>query len=299
MGAYHHKDWRGKTGGTALMQRSLVLLLRFIPLPVMYFVMGLVIPFYMIFDRRAFVSSFAFYKKRIGRGPVKSFFSVYRNEFALGQVVLDRFAMYAGKNFRIVSDDMDTFAELTAMPEGFLQLFAHVGNPEMAGYALKSPKTIYTLVYAGETEQMMKGRSSIFSKRNVVMVPVREDMSHIFTMNEALANGNIACMPADRLFGSQKSLRVRFFGQDVSLPAGPFTLAAARNARAYALFVMKDSMRTYHVYHKWLPDISKSDLSRNGKLELMATSFAGLLEEMVRKYPYQWFNFYDFWNEAV
>ena len=80
------------------MQRTLIRLFRILPLGVLYGCMALVIPFYMLFAK-GFRASYSFFRKRMGYGPVKSFFHVYKNEFEFGKVVLDRFAAFAGKKF--------------------------------------------------------------------------------------------------------------------------------------------------------------------------------------------------------
>lgn len=56
------------------------------------------------------------------------------------QVVIDRFAMYAGRHFHVDIEGMEYFQELAARPEAFVQLSAHVGNYELAGYTLVSDK---------------------------------------------------------------------------------------------------------------------------------------------------------------
>jgi len=209
------------------MQRALIRLFRILPLGLLYAVMALVIPFYMLFGK-GFGASFAFYRKRLGYAPLKSFAHVYLNEFAFGQVVLDRFAAYAGKRFRMDVPRMDLFDGLCAGKEGFVQLSSHVGNYEMVGYTLKSPKRLNALVFGGETATVMENRARLFGLTNVRMVPVSEDLSHIFTLNAALADGEIASLPGDRVFGSQKTVECLFFGEKAKFPAGPFILAVQR-----------------------------------------------------------------------
>ena len=181
------------------MQRALIRLFRILPLGALYGCMALVIPFYMLFAK-GFKASYNFYRMRMGYGPFKSFFHVYKNEYSFGQVVLDRFAAYAGKKFEMEVPRMDLFRELCAGEEGFIQLSSHVGCYEMVGYSLISPKPINALVFAGETATVMQNRALLFGETNVRMVPVSEDLSHIFALNNALADGEIASLPGDRVF---------------------------------------------------------------------------------------------------
>ena len=275
------------------MQRTLIRLFRVLPLGVLYGCMALVIPFYMLFAK-GFRASYSFYRKRLKYNALKSFAHVYLNEFEFGKVVLDRFAAFAGKEFEMVVPRMDLFQGLCTGKEGFIQLSSHVGNYEMVGYSLVSPKRINALVYSGETATVMENRAALFGQTNVRMVPVSEDMSHIFTLNNALADGEIASVPGDRVFGSQKTVQCRFFGEPAAFPAGPFVLAVQRNVPVLLVFVMKEGRRKYKVLLERLPE-PEGD-SRQERVRFLADSYAAALEAVIRRYPDQWYNFYDFWK---
>ena len=240
----------------------------------------------------SFGASYGFYRKRLGYGPWKSFVHVYLNEYSFGQVVLDRFAAYAGKVFRMNVPRMDLFDGLCAGKEGFVQLSSHVGNYEMVGYTLKSPKRLNALVFGGETATVMQNRAQLFGQTNVRMVPVAEDLSHIFTLNNALADGEIASLPGDRVFGSQKTVECLFFGEKAKFPAGPFILAVQRQVPVLTVFVMK--AREYKVMLEVEPAPEQG--TKQERIQTLADAYARRLEEVVRLYPDQWYNFYDFWK---
>ena len=275
------------------MQRTLIRLFRVLPLGVLYGCMALVIPFYMLFSK-GFRASYSFFRKRLKYNALKSFVHVYLNEFSFGQVVLDRFAAFAGKKFEMEVPRMDLFQELCAGRDGFIQLSSHVGNYEMVGYSLVSPKRINALVYGGETATVMENRAALFGQTNVRMVPVSEDMSHIFVLNSALADGEIASVPGDRVFGSQKTVECLFLGKMAKFPAGPFVLAVKRDVPVLTVFVMKVGRRKYKVLLDVLPE-PESESSQGCVLDL-ADAYASRLETVVRMYPDQWYNFYDFWK---
>ena len=275
------------------MQRTLIRLFRVLPLGVLYGCMALVIPFYMLFGT-GFRASYRFFRRRMGYPPLRAFVHVYRNEFAFGQVVLDRFAAFAGKRFRMDVPRMDLFDVLCREEGGFIQLSSHVGNYEMVGYSLTSPKRLNALVFSGETATVMENRAALFGETNVRMVPVSEDLSHIFTLNSALADGEIVSMPGDRVFGSRKTVSCRFFGEPASFPAGPFVLADQREVPVLLVFVMKTGRRDYKVILERLP--KPAGETRQERVQALADAYASSLEAVVRRYPDQWYNFYDFWK---
>ena len=278
-----HNEWSGKTGGLPWMQRSLIVMFRVLPLWLLYGVMALIVPFYMIFNRKGYKAMYRFFRDRLGYGRWKSFGHVYANHFRFGQIILDRFGVYAGKKYRFVTEGQELMDELEAHPEGFVLLSSHVGNYEIAGYSLKpKSKKFNALVYAGETATVMENRQKMLSQNNMSMIPVREDLSHLFAMNTAIDNGEIVSMPADRIFGSQKAAECMFFGEKARFPMGAFALASKKNIAMLAVFVMKESYRTYHAYVRGIKN---------------AQDFADNLEDIVRKYPTQWFNYFDFWKQ--
>ena len=128
------KKWVGTTYGNSWMHRWLVRLLRFFNIKVIYAFMAIfVIPVCLVVNPGRKVI-YNYFRRIWGLGPVTSFLKTYKNFYLFGQVVVDRFAMYAGKKFRITIEGYDHFLELEKQPEGFMQLSAHVGNYEIAGY---------------------------------------------------------------------------------------------------------------------------------------------------------------------
>ena len=126
------------------------------------------------------------------------------------------------------------------------------------------------------------------------MIPVMPDMSHLFLVNEALANQEIVSMPADRIVGSPKSITVSFLGAKARLPLGPFMVATMRGLDALAVNVMKTRSTEYTVYVSRLNYDKQAP--RKVQLQRLADSYAAELERCVRQYPDQWYNFYEFWE---
>ena len=116
----------------------------------------------------------------------------------------------------------------------------------------------------------MAGRQKVLGHHNIRMIPVKDDMSHLFLVNKALDDSEIVSMPADRIIGSAKTVTARFLGADARFPAGPFSVAAMKGLDVLVVNVMKTSARGY--------------------------SYVKELERRVRQYPLQWFNFHDFWS---
>lgn len=293
-----HPQWKGTTDGTPWMQRTLVRCLGWMNLPFVYAVMTLVVPFYMLFNHQGYLSQYHFFRRRLGRCSLRSFFDVYANHFRFGQIILDRFAFFGGKRFKLLTEGNERFLQLCTEPGGFMQIGTHVGNFELAGYMLsQNDKPINALVFAGETGTVMENRTRIFDQQNLKLILTDGSMDHVFEVNRALADGEVVSMHGDRTFGSTKTFRCQVMGSTAELPMGPYVLAASRNVPVLCTFVMKESISTYfaYVYELAIPEDLKVE-STKVRAAALAQAYADRLTEILRRYPHQWFNYFEFWT---
>ena len=293
------KDWTGRTGGNTLGQKAILFLFHFHNVTVGYVILSLVVPFYMLFARKGYLAIYRYFRRRHGYHSIKAFYKTYQNHFVFGKCMLDRFAVYAGRRnfFEIEITGNEHFHHLLNSDKGFVIASSHVGNFELSGYLLRQDKKrIYGMVFGDEAKEVMNKRAAILDRNNISIVPVANDMSHIFVLNEALRKGETVSMPCDRNFGSAKSVVCDFLNGKADFPQGAFALSAMFDVPIIAIFVMKESASKYHVYVKPLSSEGFEDMNKREKINRLAQSFAAELENIVRKYPEQWFNFYDFWK---
>lgn len=288
------KKWEGTTYGNSFMHKWLIKLLRCIDIRIVYiFTYIFVIPPCLF--RPGFKPIYRYFRERWGIGPLKAFIKTYYNHCMFSQMVIDKFAIYAGKHFHFDIEGYDFFKELANQPTAFIQLSSHIGNYETAGYTLVSDKkVINALVFFGEKQSVMEKRSEMFSDKNVRMIPIKDDMSHLFLIDHAIQKGEIVSMPADRLFGSKKSVSVKLLGADVSLPMGPFSVATMHGLNVLSVNVMKCSTFGYKIYVR--PIEYNKEAPRKKQIEQLAQGYVAEIERMLSMYPTQWFNFYDYWN---
>lgn len=288
--------WAGTTYGNAWMHKWLIRLLRYIDTRVLYlFVAVFVIPVCLLLNPSRGIA-YRFFRRRMGYGRMKSAWKTYVNHCLFGQVVIDKFAMYAGKRFNIEIENNDLFLDLAARQEGFVQLSAHIGNYEIAGYSLVSEnKRMNALVFAGEKESVMKNRDSLFAGTNTKMIAIQPDMSHLFEINKALTDGEIVSISADRINGSQKFIEHDFLGAKARFPLGSFSVATMRSLNVLAVNVMKTSLKSYKIYVT--PLIYDKEASRQEQIRQLSLAYVVELEKRVRQFPTQWYNYFEFWHD--
>lgn len=288
------KHWQGDTYGNRWMHDTLIGMLRHTDVRLIYaFAAVFVVPVCLVTRHGSAAIIYRYLRQRMGLSPMKAAWKTYVNHCLFSQVVIDRFAMYAGKKFNTSIIGYEHYKALAA--KGYLQLSAHIGNYELAGYTLVAEERRFNaLVYAGEKATVMMNRNKLFRESNIRMIPVAKDGSHIFTLNEALANHEIVSMPADRVVGSPKSLTLDFLGKKAEFPLGPFVTATMRGLDVLAVNVMKTSAKGYTIYV--VPLAYDKAAPRKQQIEQLAKSYVSCLEETVRKYPAQWYNYFEFWK---
>lgn len=289
------QEWTGQTGGTYNMQRALIWLFKHMNIHVMYGIMHLWLIWYIIVRPSATRAVYQFHRRR-GRNRIQALPDVYRSYCHFGKAVLDRFAVYAGHKFDIVLTNEECYYNKVKDRTGFILLFSHLGNSEMAAYSLATPdKKMNVLVFGGESPVVMENRAKAFEANNVGIITMYPNkIDHIFTINKAISRGEILATAGDRNL-SDKTIYCDFMGRKAPLPAGIFQLCATINCPVLLTFVIKDKGNIYQVYTEALHINGKHTKADNTKL--LAQQFANRLEEMAFKYPYEWFNFYNFWTE--
>lgn len=287
------RAWRGDTFGSRWMHERLIGLLRYVDVRLIYaFAAVFVIPVCLVL-RSSRRTAYSYFRRRQGFGPFKSAWQTYVNHCLFAQVVVDRFAMFAGRRFSTTVEGYDHYLALA--DRGYVQLSAHIGNYEIAGYTLVARQRRFNaLVYAGEKATVMDGRTRMFHDTNIRMIPVQPDGSHLFVLNEALSAHEIVSMPADRTVGSKRTLSVEFLGAKAEFPLGPFSVATMRGMDVLAVNVMKTSLMGYTIYVQ--PLHYDHAAPRREQEQQLARAYAAELERMLRLYPAQWYNFFDFWK---
>lgn len=291
-------QWTGKTGGGNFGQRFVMGCLKSVKVTVLYPVLPLVVPVYCVVNHKAFGCIYQYFKEIHHYSGWKSFWKTIQNHLIFGQVVLDRFAVLAGntEQFHLEIENEDILDRLLDQPGGFIIAGSHIGHFELTGHCIhQNKKQVNAVIFGGEGAVIKQHRSDSFTQNNIRLVPVEEDLSHLFIIKEALENGEIVTILCDRIWGSNKTLTVNFLGKEAKFPLGTFLLAAQLQVPVVSIVNTKVRGRHYHstVHHLPSPDPS---LPIRQQSEQIAAAYAQSLESVLRKHPEQWFNYFDFWD---
>jgi predicted LPLAT superfamily acyltransferase len=296
------RQWKGTTGGGDFGQKALFVMLKRIPVILSYPILYLVIPFYFFLERKA-TNSIKYYHREIWKhGKIKTLWYSFLSELTFGKVVLDKFAVLAGKteqfDIHFEEQDLQNFQALLDQDKGIIMAGSHIGNFELLGQTLsQDKKPISCIIYGGESSNYQAYRDHSFGKQNIKLIPISNDMSHLFTIKNALDKGEIVAILCDRHFGGRKIKKCEFMGKEAYFPTGIFTMAAQMGLPIVSAFIMKGKGTNYTGYLKQLK-INEKEESISKKIEELMKAYIFSIEEILHQYPLQWFNFFPFWEES-
>ncbi|MBN8859763.1 MAG: hypothetical protein J0H29_15310 [Sphingobacteriales bacterium] len=292
-------SWQGKSRGNRLGYSIFVAVLRRLGLRPAYFLLRFVSFYYFLFAGRSSGYILELYRRRLGFGYWKSLLLLYRNYYAFGQSLIDKVAVMSGMadRFSFDFDGEQHLHRMVSMGKGGLLLSSHLGNWEAAGHLLERLHTrINVVMFDGEHQKIKDYLQNVTGERTTNIIVIKDDFSHIYAINEALKNNEIVCMHADRFLEGNRVIEIPFLGKNACFPAGPFILAAQFKTPVCFVFAMKEGATHYHFYSSGIRFYDLSD--KNEAIRKMLPEFAAGMEEKVRAYPEQWYNYYDFWAQA-
>jgi predicted LPLAT superfamily acyltransferase len=289
--------WHGKSKGTPLGYRIFVWVLKTFGVLPAYFLLRFVALYYFFFSFKASRNIYKLYRYKLGYGRFSSIIKIYKNYFLLGQGIIDKVVMMSGikNNFTFDFDGEENLHKIAALKKGGILLSAHIGNWDVAGHLFKRLESrINIVLYDGEHEQIKEYLEGVIGKRSVNIIVIKKDLSHIYAISDAFSKNELVCMHADRFLEGNKTINANFLGQPARFPIGPFQLAATFKVPVSYVFAVKESKLHYHLFASEIRNYTT--VAKNEIMQYMLTEYVTEIEKKVKKYPEQWFNYYNFWE---
>ncbi|MFT3701929.1 MAG: lipid A biosynthesis acyltransferase [Agriterribacter sp.] len=293
-------SWQGKSSGNKLGYRIFITILQKLGVRSAYVLLSIVSCYYFLFAWKSSRHILFYFRKRLGFGYWKSLGALYKNYFAFGQSLIDKIAIMSGSadQFTFDFDGEEHLHTMVSMQKGGLLLSSHVGNWEAAGHLLKRLNTkINVVMFDGEHQKIKDYLTSVTGERNAHIIVIKNDLSHIYEINEALKNNELVCMHADRFVEGNRTIAIDFLGAPALFPAGPFVIAAQFKVPVCYVFAMKEKTTHYHFYSTNVRAYDYSDKAK--AMHQMLTEYTYEMEQKIKLYPVQWYNYYDFWKIKV
>lgn len=288
-------QWDGKSKGSVLGYKIFVFFIKKAGIQTAYFVLYFVAAWYFLFLKKSNRAIFYYFRKRLGYSWFQSKRMVYKSYYTFGQTILDKVSIAAGMRSRFTYefDGIEILKRLLAEKRGGVLISAHIGNFEIAEHFFGEIDLDFqiNLVTTDLEHSAIKDYlESITQKSGIKFIIVKDDLSHIFEINAALARNELVCFTGDRYFEGVKFLSGDLLGEQAKFPAGPFLIASRLKVPVVFVYVMKEPKLHYHLYAR------EAEVKHRDEKALLK-AYTQSVESMVQKYPLQWFNYFDFWDQ--
>ncbi len=224
--------------------------------------------------------------------------------WTFARCVFDAFLLAAGRiqSFRTTAEGHDYIAKLTEEGRGALLVGSHLGSFYALRARSKSKNVrVYALVFTQHAQRLNEALRKLDPQGHTTLIELeKENIAQIMLrVRDLIENGALVAILADRVSVDEKRVEVQFLGETAYFPAGPFLLAATLRCPVYLTFGFLESNGNYHCVCEPLADpLSLPRGQREQALAAVVTQYAARLEHFAKKYPYNWFNFFDFWSKG-
>ena len=289
-------QWDGKSRGAVLGYKIFIFLIKKFGIRAAYTLLYFVAFYFLFFSVKGTKASYYYFYKRLGHSKISSFLKVYKSYFSFGKTIIDKFAIASGlkDKFTYNFENEQSLKDILKEKKGGILISAHVGNFEIAEYFFSRVDEFSTQINLVTTDlehSAIKGYlESVSLKTNMKFIIIKEDMSHIFEMNNALNNNELICFTGDRYFEGSKFLTEKLLGKEANFPAGAFILGSRLKVPVIFLYIMKQSSKHYHFF-------AEEAMFKDRDAQDLLKQYTKSIERILKKYPYQWFNYFDFWND--
>ncbi|MBD3667623.1 MAG: glycosyltransferase family 2 protein [Kangiella sp.] len=268
-----------------------------------------VIAYFVLTGNKARRASFQYLRQinqYTGSSKKVRWYHVYKHFYQFGLAAVDKIRGWLGDVHLsdIVFHHADVFAQLrnNKSPQGAVFIGSHLGNLELCRAIGESDSSlkINALVFTKHALKFQKALEKFNPKASVNLIQVDTmGADTAIELKQKVEAGEIVIIVGDRTSVTQYG-RVNyapFLGQPAPFSQGPFILASLLECPTYLLFCLKQSGQ-YHLYLEPFADSLKlARTNKNEQLQSIITDYAKRLEHYCLKAPYQWFNFYNFWQK--
>ncbi|HEX5803113.1 MAG TPA: acyl-CoA synthetase [Azospira sp.] len=184
---------------------------------------------------------------------------------------------------------------------GVLLMGAHLGSFEVIR-ALGRERTALSIAMLMYEENARKINATL-AAINPAATPEIIPLGRIESMLQArdrLDAGHLVGILADRGLGGDPSRDCDFLGRPAPFPLGPFRMAAMLRRPVLLMVGLYLGGNRYRIHFEALADFAQTARGeRDAAIAAAQQRYAARLEHFCRVAPYNWFNFFDFWQGAA
>jgi len=223
--------------------------------------------------------------------------------YTFAQSVFDKIDAWSGKitTNDIIYGDTHPFERLEKNKQGAVFIGSHLGNLEVCralGHGRYQTR-INVLVFTHHAVEFNRVMNKINPNSNVDLIQATHVGAELaILLKERIDNGEIIVIAGDRtsVKTSGRVVYADFLGQKAAFSQGPFILASILECPVYFLFCLKDKKKYRVIFEHVADSLKFNRKTRQEELNVVISQYAQRLEFYCLKYPFQWFNFFNFWQ---
>ena len=239
------------------------------------------------------------YLKQI-RGCSAHWWHVFRHFHCFAATILDRVYLLRGEfqRFDVKLHGKEALHHRMESGKGCILLGSHLGSFEVLRALGVMQRNFPLKVLMDATHnQNITGFLDALNPviAGTVIAPDRADT--LLTVRESLDAGFFVGTLGDRVSSDVKTTRCQFLGRPAAFPVGPIVLAAMTRCPVILFFGLYRGKNRYEIYFEHFADEITLNCDRRAEeIQLWMQRYAERLEHYTRLAPYNWFNFYPFWD---
>jgi predicted LPLAT superfamily acyltransferase len=255
--------------------------------------------YFVLFSPQARRASQAYLTLALGREA--GWRDGYRHVFSFASTIHDRVYLLNDRFdcFDIEVLGVHALEDALKQQRGVLLIGAHLGSFEVlrATGRDKSGLRVAMLMYEQNARKLNASLAAINPKaaQDIIALGRLESM---FEVRDKLENGYVVGMLADRSLGGDATMDASFLGQCAAFPVGPWRMAAMLRRQVFFMAGLYLGGNRYRLHFEPLADFSLVDRAeRETAISEAVHRYAECLTRHCRQMPYNWFNFFDFWQK--
>jgi predicted LPLAT superfamily acyltransferase len=228
----------------------------------------------------------------------------FRHFVRFAETLLDKFLAMNG-HFRYDEIDVSGHEGMLAASragQGAVLVTAHIGCLELmqAGANRRAGMRINVLVHTAHAERFNRLLTRLNPDSRVRLLQVKDfSPATVIMLSERVAAGEFVAIAGDRVpLAGDRVVSADFLGHSAPLPIGPWLMASLLGCPAYVIACVKRGTGYRVRIERVAERVELPRKAREQALAGYAGRFAAWMETQVRDAPYEWFNFYPFWDQT-
>ncbi len=182
------------------------------------------------------------------------------------------------------------------LEQGVIMLHSHFGGWAVSANMADLETTINVVMRETMLDSIKNIENSKEAKENINIIDLAKGgIAVSIEIANALSNNEIVAMMGDRASNEKGEQEIEFFGKDAAFNKNPFQISYKVDKPVFVFFIIFEGYKKYKVIYK------KIEPYRNEKEDIAVTKameqYINFYEDMINRYPNQWFNFYNFWEK--